>query len=1437
MAALNLGELSISIGANTEALKDIVPIIKSLEGVMKNLENSVNKLNDTMSKAYEKVVSGAVKASNATVKAANDQAKANSTWSMLEKEKAKQVEQGFKAIEAARKQEQALTKSANAAAKTEIKEYEAELDKQAKALQEAADKQKKYNESIVNLKLQQAIDSNKQLTKELDKVSYAAKQAAQTWQEIDQAHAEAIQMNNKFNASMQQQQKAISGAELEVDRLAKKYDGIKGGQVHIQTINKALEDYRTTLSKGVLSQEQFLKAQQAFKKTVEGTKLATYDATKPLNVMQETLNELGKTAVVALGPLSGVASRITAIAAVVNRQNISFALLVGMFAGFTVLLHKAVIESAAMESQLLKMDNALRFTGNGLGITAKELNNYAEQLALSTLTSKAFARESAIALTAFRGISKQAFPEVLALAQDLSATMGGSLLENTKRLGQVMESPIEALGNLGESGVRFTKSQKDIAESFVRTGEAAKASAYIIEEIRKRVGGAGEAEAKGLAGAWDTLSERLTSFVEKVGLASNESGSLTDALNEIANTVKYYTENTDVAKDIATAFAASLKLLAGAAKFLVDNIQAAIFVGEVFLGVYSLRKLIQAYKYVIDLTKGLNLLTVATKLTTLAHVKYEAVLISLWAAQIKFNAAVMRNPYVAAAVAITTVVGGLMYWANSANEANNSQQTLNKSVQDSVTNYDEIIKKQKQASAGLALTGLETSLKTMEGLLANVKDKLKLSPDNTALKAQEKSLVSMVENTKKKIYDLGYVAQGLDIIPESAREFSAMLGQNVELIKKFVPSPDAENEWKKLKEAAVAYNKEAAKGVKHVEAIFRSLDKNASDESIAKQAKEFMQLNEAMQYAVKTGSAFKSVTDNWSKIASDLVNNRKYFEEFAANGKESADKLKKELDLTSWGNELSKQIGNTSRPVIEAIGSALSMKGIKVNTGPLVRLDQAVKNVVNGLVEYKRQTEAIAESKALEDSIEKLIKPIVRARQEMDMLAQHGEFAVKKLKDSFEIQDLDKSLREGIGTWEQYAEAVIKAQSEGVNLSDTFNDNISTTHTLQDKINQLVAALLNVKIAAQQVGDAQARAWDSSGIVAMQNKLNDVNLQMDVMDKMTLGDKFMNMFDTAPLDKMIQKQKDLESRTVDFAILKSNSPEGFTAAVANIEAAAKRYNVALGSMDTPQAAAEGLQKLIDKAEEAPAQFKAVADAVSNIAGQASSLFGQLSSMYAEQASYHKQMADDALSYGRDQAQLYMELADAVHYSNNVQAKSFEDKAIAAAESAAKQYEVEKKAQAQANALAKNAFENQKKLQIAQATASTAVAVMQTYTNSGLGIFATPLAIAMGALGAAQVAMIQQQQYTPRANGGSIVGGKAYVTSEQGPEIFVPGRSGTMISQKEIMEGLTGGGSGSQVNVNFTIQAIDTQSAAQVIAANKGMIVNMVRQATNKEMRR
>jgi hypothetical protein len=189
---------------------------------------------------------------------------------------------------------------------------------------------------------------------------------------------------------------------------------------------------------------------------------------------------------------------------------------------------------------------------------------------------------------------------------------------------------------------------------------------------------------------------------------------------------------------------------------------------------------------------------------------------------------------------------------------------------------------------------------------------------------------------------------------------------------------------------------------------------------------------------------------------------------------------------------------------------------------------------------------------------------------------------------------------------------------------------------------------------------------------------------------------------------------------------------------------------------------------------------------------------------------------------------------------------------------------------------KKAFETNKKMQMAQTVINTAAAVMQAAPN-------IPLMILMGVMGAAQLALIASQSYqgggastsagapssiavgqrtssvdlaksksasgeiaymrgeqgmggpgaftpTPaftgmkyRASGGATTG---FMVGEQGPELFIPERPGTIVpaDQTANMGGVT--------NVSFSISAIDTQGVEDMLENQKGAIINMIRSAAN-----
>ena len=87
-----------------------------------------------------------------------------------------------------------------------------------------------------------------------------------------------------------------------------------------------------------------------------------------------------------------------------------------------------------------------------------------------------------------------------------------------------------------------------------------------------------------------------------------------------------------------------------------------------------------------------------------------------------------------------------------------------------------------------------------------------------------------------------------------------------------------------------------------------------------------------------------------------------------------------------------------------------------------------------------------------------------------------------------------------------------------------------------------------------------------------------------------------------------------------------------------------------------------------------------------------------------------------------------------------------------------------------------------------------------------------------------------------ADGGPATAGKPYVVGEEGPEIFVPRASGTVIPNGQAMGGAgtgAGAGGGGQTNNTYitnNIQAVDAKSVAQLFATNRKALLGSVEMA-------
>lgn len=194
---------------------------------------------------------------------------------------------------------------------------------------------------------------------------------------------------------------------------------------------------------------------------------------------------------------------------------------------------------------------------------------------------------------------------------------------------------------------------------------------------------------------------------------------------------------------------------------------------------------------------------------------------------------------------------------------------------------------------------------------------------------------------------------------------------------------------------------------------------------------------------------------------------------------------------------------------------------------------------------------------------------------------------------------------------------------------------------------------------------------------------------------------------------------------------------------------------------------------------------------------------------------------------------------------------------------------------------RKAFEQDKKMKMAQTVINTAAAMMATVGQTGFAGW--PMAIMLGAFGAAQLAMISGMTYagggsgagsggvtsigmgersksvdlaksqssvgelayargaqgtggpenfTPtnafmgakyRAAGGPTTG---YIVGEQGPELFVPETPGRIVPEGE-------SAAQAPMNVNFSINTIDASGVEDILTSQQGNIIGMVRSAANQ----
>ena len=201
-----------------------------------------------------------------------------------------------------------------------------------------------------------------------------------------------------------------------------------------------------------------------------------------------------------------------------------------------------VTRGQSAEVSLAKINALLKTTQGVSGQTAESIEKLAQAIGIETLASVEGVRDAAAQLLTFRNVSGEAFGRTLRAAQDLASLGFGTLSSATVQLAKALEEPEIGLAALRRVGVSFSQSQINVIKSLAETGDQARAMSLILDTVEKQVGGAGKAAAEGLAGAFDTLGERIGNFFEAVNNNTGATGTLARGINAIADGVKAITD-------------------------------------------------------------------------------------------------------------------------------------------------------------------------------------------------------------------------------------------------------------------------------------------------------------------------------------------------------------------------------------------------------------------------------------------------------------------------------------------------------------------------------------------------------------------------------------------------------------------------------------------------------------------------------------------------------------------------------------------------------------------------------------------------------------------------------------------------------------------------------------------------------------------------------
>ena len=328
----------------------------------------------------------------------------------------------------------------------------------------------------------------------------------------------------KIQSAAVRQAKAVNTSALQFKQLRAQMTKLGANPRIIGRVTSEFIRFRKEMERGIVGTTRFQRAQDRLKSGLATTKrqlaatnVAAKKGGKSMTGLGHTLENLGSTAVLVTGPLSGVGSRLIAFGAIAKRGSLLAAAFFSSIAGAGVLIFKSINAFDELNLSLAKTEAILKATGKEAQITSGFVDKLAVKLARETLADVEDTRPGATALISFKGIGAENLERVLTLSQDVSSLGLTDFTNALKLLGRVSEDPIKNLDSLRRVGIQLTLAQKDQITTLQNMGRGMEGFNIILDTIEKKVGGAGKAQNTGLSGVLDRLGLAWTQLLESLG--------------------------------------------------------------------------------------------------------------------------------------------------------------------------------------------------------------------------------------------------------------------------------------------------------------------------------------------------------------------------------------------------------------------------------------------------------------------------------------------------------------------------------------------------------------------------------------------------------------------------------------------------------------------------------------------------------------------------------------------------------------------------------------------------------------------------------------------------------------------------------------------------------------------------------------------------------